>query len=214
MFQPQHSVRSRSVTAKEFWPGEQANQPCGLSREKTLEAENTVHRIAPKTTGLAGEIRTPKNNRAQRGHHRFGRPAFVASRRPTRAASGGTPFFSRPSTRDRRVDSNTFLKKSRPLPSKNDSQRSITCPSGAESAAASSSWAITKACSKIKRWIGVRRIEIRREHGCIILEATVPSVVVPAPALYPLPHRNARIRCDHFQTGETKTFRDSLGWQT
>ena len=74
----------------------------------------------------------------------------------------------------------TLLKKSRPWPSKNDSQRSMTCPSGAESAADSSSLAMTKACSTTNRWSGVRE---SRSGGSMGASSLKCGPTVPRPAL-------------------------------
>ncbi len=67
----------------------------------------------------------------------------------------GRPFFSRASTWAWRVFSKARRRNSRPLPSKRDSQRSMTWPAGAEPAVASSSLARARARSTIRRGSGV-----------------------------------------------------------
>ena len=79
---------------------EQADQSRGLSCEIPFQAEETVGEVAAQATGPAGEIGAPHDDRSQSGHHRFGRIPLVTSRRPTRAETSGTPFFSRLSARD------------------------------------------------------------------------------------------------------------------
>src|SRR5207245_359503 len=100
----------------------QADQACGLAREEPFQPEEVVDEVAPQSTRRAVEVGAPEDDRAQRGHHPLGGVPFVPSCRSAGADTGGAPFFSRSAARDWRVDSRTRLKKSRPLPSKKDSQ--------------------------------------------------------------------------------------------
>ena len=100
---------------------------------------------------VAGEVGPEQLRSAQGGHHRPGRSPLVAAGRATGADPAGSPFFSRASTRAWRVSSRARRRKSRPEPSRKDSHRSMTWPSGAEPAPASNSLAVTKARSTIVR---------------------------------------------------------------
>ena len=131
--QPQHAVEQPLGDGEGVPAAEQADQPGGLPRQEALQAEQAVDVGAPLAAARAGEVGPQQTPTAPRAviTVRDDRPLL----RPGRAAGAGPagrPFFSRASTRAWRVSSRARRRKSRPWPSRSDSQRSMTCPSGAE----------------------------------------------------------------------------------
>ena len=165
-FQPQHSASSRSATAKEFCPPSRQISRVACRVRKPSRPRRRSAKVAPRAAGPAGEGGPPEDHGPECGHHRLGRISLVSAGRPAGAGAGGAPFFSRASARDWRVDSKTLLRKSRPLPSKKDSQRSMTWPSGAESGRGLQLLGQDEGLLDDSPLGRREAVEIVRQHGC------------------------------------------------
>ena len=114
---------------------EQADQPGGLAGQEAVQAEEAIDdgprpgRSPGRRSRSAADSDRPRAVITDRDDRPLLRPVA-----PQRAGPAGRPFFSRASARAWRVASRALRRKSRPLPSRSDSQRSMTWPVGAEPA--------------------------------------------------------------------------------